>query len=161
MTSIMCLKGPPSPTPSVAGSWQGLYRLFFILGRMTLYYYETTDARNMELNKIANEIANEILSRIHGARAQGGNTTSFLLPNVAWRRPSFQRMAQLGCSAAVAGGLQHSGSGLRCCSCQQQAAAVIATAYCQTLRSLWLGGGAWMRKEIPFASVWQCHALVW
>ena len=69
---------------------------------MTLYYYETTDARNMELNKIANEIANEILLQIHGARAQGGNTTSFLLPNVAWRRPSFQRMAQLGCWRAAA-----------------------------------------------------------
>ena len=47
---------------SLAGSWQGLYRLLFSLGRLALYY-ETTDTRNMELNKIANEIVNEYMAR--------------------------------------------------------------------------------------------------
>ena len=37
-------------------------RLLFSLGRLALYY-ETTDARNMELNKIANEIVNEYMAR--------------------------------------------------------------------------------------------------
>ena len=40
--------------------WQGLCRLLFSLGSLALYF-EMTDARNMELSKIANEIFNKYM----------------------------------------------------------------------------------------------------
>ena len=109
-----------------AVSWQGLCRILMRLG-CRAPYYDTTDARNMELNKIANDKFNEH----HMARAQAGirqvssclspgtdhcsdgwrressspkarDTTSFLLPGVAWRRTSLQRMSPLACSGASA-----------------------------------------------------------
>ena len=55
----------------------------------------------MELNKIANEIVNEYLAReLKEAYDQFSPASRRLA--LQWRRPSFRRMAPLGCSRAAA-----------------------------------------------------------
>ena len=49
---------------SLVGSWQGFCRHLFILGRLAPYC-DSTDGRNMELNKIANEKFNEHIIMAH------------------------------------------------------------------------------------------------
>ena len=95
------------------------------VGSLALYYEttQTTDARKMEFN---NTLPTRKSTNTWRASSRS-DTTSFLLPSVAWRRPSLQRMALLGFSRAC---------GLRGGGRQWRWSWAVAAADCRTLRSL-------------------------
>ena len=114
-------------------------RLLFGLGRLALYY-DTQDARNMELNKITSEIVNEYMARElkEGSSLAGADHLSD-----EW---SCWVAGGLAACVAAAGG-----------SCEPQLSPPPTAGPSGACSGL--GGRAGIRKEILFASAWQCHAV--
>ena len=108
--SIMCLKGPPTWSPtasdySESSPWQAAgYACVDYFSALAAWHSNTrrrtaSDARKWSSTRLPTRKS----TNTWRARSRR-DTTSFLLPCVAWRRPSFRRMVPLGCSRSTAFG---------------------------------------------------------